>query len=246
MVARHLVRSLGLLVALTALTVSCGGAVYTTGPASGDSGSADTGSIDASPGDGGPHDSGGTEGSVPDASGGDSSAPWSPVCPDTQPATGSSCSTENVQCEYGDSWWSVSCDPVVQCQSGHWGTFQPSFEPCSAKPGPNSAQCPSTYAAVSQGSSCTDTSLSCVYEQGECSCQMPLGGPVQIDGGSAYWGCEPGQGCPFPRPRIGAACSDEGTSCTYEACSYAQTCQGGAWQGQEEACATPGGGTGSP
>jgi hypothetical protein len=101
---------------------------------------------------------------------------------------------------------------------------------------PNTAACPTDYASVPQGSACSTDGLSCIYEQGECSCQVPLGGPVQIDGGTGYWGCVPEQGCPFPRARLGSACSGD-AMCTYEACSYAQNCQGGVWQAQQEACA---------
>ena len=125
------------------------------------------------------------------------------------------------------------------------GYYQPSFEACTPKPGPNSASCPATYASVPLGASCAATGLSCTYGQGLCSCQEPLGGPIQIDSGTGphgYWGCVPEQGCPFPRPRLGSACASVGLYCTYEACSYAQTCQGGVWQGQSEACAVPGGG----
>ena len=160
------------------------------------------------------------------------------------PATGSSCSDEDVQCEYGNAWWSVSCDTVTQCQGGLWTTFQPSFDPCSAMPGPNEPSCPTDYAAVPQGSACSTNGLSCVYPLGECQCQVPLEGPVEIDGGTGYWGCVPEQGCPFPRPRLGSPCHGN-TMCTYETCSYAQTCQDGVWQAQQEACAgTAGGGPG--
>jgi hypothetical protein len=194
-------------------------------------------------------DAGGSDsGGGSDGGGGtDSSPPLSAGCPTAVPSTGSSCTNEGLQCEYGDSWWSVSCDPVVQCNGGQWSTYKPSFEPCSPQPGPNAASCPSDYASVPQGSACTTTGLSCVYAQGECSCQVPLEGPVLIDGGSGYWGCVPEQGCPFPRPPLGSACTNpSGTEsdCTYEACAYAQTCQNGAWVALEEACAGTGGGGG--
>jgi hypothetical protein len=66
---------------------------------------------------------------------------------------------------------------------------------------------------------------------------VPIGGPVQIDGGTPDWGCVPEQGCPFPRPLLGVACNSPGQTCTYEACSYGETCQNGAWQADEEGCA---------
>jgi len=222
--------------ALAGVTSGCGGSVFTGAQAGGDSGTQDSGSSD---GGGGPDGNGG-----PDGGGGDASMPWSPVCPVGQPTVGAACSPENVQCEYGDSWWSVSCDLVTQCQGGQWATFQPSFEPCSAKPGPNDKSCPADFASVPQGTQCATTGLSCVYTQGECACQVPLGGPVEIDGGIGDWGCVPEQGCPFPRPRLGSACQGN-TTCTYEACAYAQSCMGGVWQAQPEACAgTAGGGPG--
>jgi hypothetical protein len=224
--------------ALAAVTLGCGGSVFTGAPGGGDSGTSD----------GSAHDSGpASDGGVPDASGpdgfgDDSSTPWSPVCPETLPAAGTSCSKENVQCEYGSAWWSVACDQVMQCQSGQWTSYKPSFEPCSAQPGPNAASCPADFASVPQGSTCSTTGVSCIYEQGQCACQVPLEGPVEIDGGSGYWGCVPEAGCPFPRARLGTTCSSAQSDCTYEACSYAQTCQDGVWQAEEEACAGAAGG----
>ena len=222
-------------VALAGLTLGCGGAVYTADPGGGDSGAGDAAAQDSGPG---PADGGGG----PDGSGGDSSTPWSPECPAGLPATGTACSKENLQCEYGSAWWSVSCDPVVQCQGGLWAAYKPSFDPCSARPGANPPSCPADFASVSQGSACATNGVSCIYAQGLCACQVPLGGPIPIDGGTGYWGCAPEQGCPFPRARIGTACTHDGMNCTYEECSYAQTCQGGVWQGLEEACAQGAGG----
>ena len=118
----------------------------------------------------------------------------------------------------------------------------PSFEPCQPQPGPNGAACPSDYAAVPQGSPCATDGLSCIYTEGECGCQVPLGGPVEIDGGTGYWSCVPEQGCPFPRARLGTACTSTQSDCTYEQCSYAQACQDGVWQAEEEACAGAAGG----
>jgi hypothetical protein len=218
--------------ALAGITPGCGGSVFTGASGGGDSGTPEGGAGDAGPG---PSDGGGG----PDGGGVDGSPPWSPVCPASLPASGSSCAGQDVQCEYGDAWWSVSCDSVAQCQGGQWTTFQPSFEPCSAKPGPNAASCPADFASVPQGAACATNGLSCIYDQGECSCEVPLEGPVEIDGGTGYWGCVPEQGCPFPRPRLGSPCHGN-MSCTYEECSYAQTCQGGVWQAEEEACAGTG------
>jgi hypothetical protein len=233
------VASIAPLAAAACLLVGCGGAVYTTSPGSSDSGTADGGGRDATPL---PDDA-----SAPDGSGDDSSSPWSPVCPATLPAAGTACSQETLQCEYGSAWWSVSCDTVMQCQSGQWTAFKPSYEPCSAKPGPNPATCPPDYASVPQGATCSMNGLTCIYDQAACACQVLLGGPVQLDGGTAEWECLPAeQGCPFPRARVGTACPNEGTVCSYEECSYGQMCQNGVWQAELEGCALAGGGPGGP
>jgi hypothetical protein len=217
-----------------AFVLGCGGAVFTQGesPGGDDGGTADSGAHDSGPG---PSDSGPAPDSpVPIDSG---PGPWSLVCPGTTPAIGAACNTETVQCEYGDSWWNISCDTVVQCVNTQWTSYKPSFSPCTPAPGPNPSSCPTDYASVSQGSACSTNGLSCYYPQGVCACQVPLGGPVQLDGGTGYWGCVPEPGCPWPRPRLGSTCHLEGTSCTYEACAYAQQCINGMWQAQLEACA---------
>lgn len=210
---------------LASVTLGCGGAVSGPLAGSGDSGAPETSTHD-------------------DASSNDASPPLSSACPTALPATGTACTHENVQCEYGSAWWSVSCDSVVQCQSGVWTPFEPSYEPCSPEPGPNPASCPSNYAAVPQGE-CTMRGLTCVYPQGECACQVLLGGPVEIDGGTADWECVPGQGCPFPRPPLGSSCNGEGIDCTYEECSYGETCTNGLWEALEEGCAGAAGGEGA-
>ena len=227
--------------ALGILLADCGGTVETIGQGPGDdtgdsgpaqdSGGQDTGTLDAQPGrDGSPVD------------GGRLDSPLSPLCPPTGPAPGSACTDETLQCEYGGAWWSVACDDVLQCQSGLWTVFHPSYDPCSPAPGPNPSSC-ADYTTLSQGGSCDVQGTSCYFSQGVCSCQAPLGGPVQIDAGNdAYWGCLPGSGCPWPRPMLGSACATEGTSCTYEECSYGQSCQNGIWQGDLEGCAGAQGG----
>lgn len=231
---------------LASLAVGCGGSVFTSGDTGGgdgggggsSSGGGDGGgSHDAGPG---PSDGGGGGHDAP--SGNDSGPGWSPVCPATIPTIGSTCTQETVQCEYGKAWWNVSCDQVVQCDNGRWAGYQATFEPCTPEPGPNSSACPADFAAVQQGSACTDTSLSCQYSQGTCACQVPLGGPILLDGGGGSWGCTPEPGCPVPRPRLGSACSLEGTTCTYEECAYGQTCINGTWQSQPEGCAEAAGG----
>jgi hypothetical protein len=216
-----------------ALVLGCGGAVFSPGASPGDDGGGtqDAGTHDSGPG---PSDSG----PAPDSPAIDAGpGPWSPVCPATPPALGSACTQQTVQCEYGDAWWNVSCDTVVECENAQWTSYQPSFGPCTPSPGANAPTCPPDYASVKQGSACPATGVSCYYTQGECSCDVPLAGPIPLDGGTGYWGCVPEPGCPWPRPRLGSACSLEGTSCTYEECAYSQLCVNGTWQAQAEACA---------
>ncbi|HEY1696620.1 MAG TPA: hypothetical protein VGG39_30875 [Polyangiaceae bacterium] len=222
--------------------LGCGGA-FAPRDANGDAGD-DAGGHDAGPtGDASPDPDGGGG----DASNDASPAPWSSVCPASLPAIGSACSLENVECEYGSAWWSISCDAVVQCSAGAWTKEQPSYTPCSAQPGPNAPSCPATYASVPTGTSCDATGLRCVYGQGLCTCDVPLGGPILIDGGTGSWGCVPENGCPFPRPRLGSPCdgSSATSTCTYEECSYGQSCQDGAWVAEEEGCAGAGASAGA-
>jgi hypothetical protein len=224
-------RTISVLAAAAGLTMACGPAFVPLDPA-GDSGTSD--SAFRSEG-GGPPDGGGRDAPV----GSDSSSPWSPVCPATAPTPGSACTHQTVQCEYGTASWNVACDVVFQCENDVWTEITPSYESCTPQPGPNPTACPSGYAAVPQGAACAG-SMPCSYPEAVCSCQYPLGGPPppSPDGGvSGYWGCAPEPGCPMPRPRLGSACSIEGTSCTYEACAYGQTCVNGTWQSQPLACA---------
>jgi hypothetical protein len=165
------------------------------------------------------------------------------VCPAALPTLGASCETEGLEREYGAASWNVSCDTVVECEGGKWSTDQPSLGPCTPKPGPNSAACPASYSSVPLGASCDSQLLSCAYDEGVCVCQGEFEVPPALpDGGASaptYWACNPGQGCPFPRPPLGTSCAHEAISCQYVACTYAQSCTGGVWHGVEDGCAQP-------
>jgi hypothetical protein len=172
------------------------------------------------------------------APGDDATQPWSPVCPVTAPAVGTVCTKEGITCEYGQMQYDVACDTVLQCGGGTWSKFD-TFMTCTPD-APNAAACPSTLTAVPQGGSCAPNGLSCAYPEGVCSC-APQIGPVEfIDGGQGpTWTCNPGPGCPMPRPRLGSPCTGN-TSCSYESCAYGQSCQDGAWLAEEEGCAEAG------
>ena len=66
--------------------------------------------------------------------------PWSPLCPETSPTIGSGCAG-SLWCEYGEAWWDIACDTVIECVNGQWidgelpGT-------CFPEPGPNAPACP--------------------------------------------------------------------------------------------------------
>jgi hypothetical protein len=230
--------AIGFSVALAGFAFGCGGATDAEALADKDSGPQEGGLQDSGSPEGGPRDGDVFDAAPsPDATGDETPAPWSPLCPDALPSTGSACALpEGTQCEYGSAWWSVACDAVVKCASGQWAT-QLSGDTCSPEPGPNAASCPADFASVPQGSACPTKALACIYAQGACSCQAGPG--PSIDGGTANWSCLPEPGCPFPRPRIGTACNQG--SCTYSTCEFLENCDNGTWQGQEEACAQGGG-----
>jgi hypothetical protein len=217
----------------------------------GEGGPLDAGANDsASPtsdGGGGSDASGGQDGSLDgtgpssDSGGGDAPS-WSPSCPADLPAIGTQCTHLSLQCEYGSAWWSISCDSVVQCVQGTWSVYDPSSEACTGQPG-TPPGCPGSYSLVVQGGACATHGLACGYAQGECWCQVPQGSN-QLDAG-ADWICLPGPNCPVPRPRVGAACSGDPTGgstspCSYETCTYAEICQNGVWQAEQEGCAVAG------
>lgn len=207
-------------------TLACTGQVFDEGKPTGD----DAG--DASPGDASP---------APDGSPTRDASPPSGPCPAQAPALGSACADEDLQCEYGQSEY-PACDTVVQCSSGSWQSY-PMGGVC---PAPNPSSCPPTMAAAN-GSSCDPGpygATSCFYPTGGCYCGS-LGGPIPIEPDGGYppqtWFCDdPGPGCPLPRPRIGSTCTDEGVSCQYLQCNFAQSCTGGVWVSQPEGCAVAG------
>jgi hypothetical protein len=199
------------------ITVGCGG--KTNGDHAADSASS----------------SGGSSDNGPDGAWGqpDGSGPWSPVCPATQPALGASCSANSVMCEYGDAWWSVACDQVVLCQDGRWVVGGAGQNTCLPQPQPNSPACPSNVEIIPNGSTCSQPSLECYYGQGvQCECHPP----IDDAGGPPNWVCVPESGCPSSRPRLGAACTGQPSTCTYQPCVFEEVCIGGIWQAGNPGC----------
>lgn len=184
------------------------------------------------PGDGGSGD---------DAS---SDAGPSGACPPQPPTVGGKCSPLNFfgpfACEYGSSS-NRTCNIVAICEdSGKWSVSPPASG-CGEK---NPPQCPSTYASVPRGQSCSDAyPLACNYPEGFCSCTPGAGGPVPLDAAAAAtWHCDVPSDtkCPEPRAKLGSPCSTPNLSCDYGACIWpsgtAMACENGYWQQTHVPC----------
>jgi len=174
-------------------------------------------------------DAAGTAGRTADAADGDSwgtspdGGPWSPLCPEQPPVLQTKCAQPGLSCEYGNAWWNVSCDTIVDCAGGEWFTGAAGHSPCLPAPGPNSASCPADP-STAVGGGCPSDGLTCYYGQGSlCQCG-PWGGDAGLT-----WACFPGGGCPSARPRLGSPCTSTAT-CTYAPCDYAESCVDGVWQ----------------
>jgi hypothetical protein len=175
---------------------------------------------------GGGTDSGtGADGGTGSDSGGDSGG--GAICPATPPASGSMCSPQGLQCEYGTSP-DPGCNMLAGCTASGWEYALGGN--CTM------GQCASSYGSVPVNQNCAgDNGLVCGYAQGTCTCSY--GAPPHVNG--PVWQCFPAaDGCPSPRPDIGTACSDPGKSCDYGACQggIALQCTGGVWQEQMTAC----------
>ena len=137
----------------------------------------------------------------------------------------------------------ISCDVVLACTAGAW-TRDTDFSSSACQlDAPNSSSCPNTYVALaaSPAGSCSVDNLRCEYPDHVCVCARSLGGPVELVDAGETWSCNPGTGCPMPRPRLGATCAINNQACTYQSCDFEETCLNGYWNGQEAACATAGG-----
>jgi hypothetical protein len=226
--------------------VGCGEAFVAEGPTDGSSDGSRQGGGDASldaPADSGTDTPVATDGGSDVAS--DAGPPWSPICPTDQPKVGSTCVAAGAVCEYpigAKLEYDVSCDLVLECTKAVW-TRDTEFNTTTCELDlPNSSSCPLTYTALtaSPDEGCSDDNLRCEYADHVCVCSHPLGGPIEIIDAGETWSCNPGAGCPLPRPRLGATCSTANQVCTYVTCEFQETCLDGSWQGEAAACATAG------
>jgi hypothetical protein len=143
-------------------------------------------------------------------------------------AVRSSCSGD-VECEYGSDP-DVACDAVATCMSGAWSVKPAPSPACSTTSTPG---CPSTYAALSQETTCSSVGASCFYPEARCGCSTHC---EMFGRDMPFWCCPdapPGAGCPSPRPRLGSPCAlMDGGVCDYGGCSgnVMLICTGGVWQ----------------
>jgi hypothetical protein len=154
-------------------------------------------------------------------------------CPTSRPPTGRPCGT-SLTCEYGSDP-EVSCDTLLGCLDGGWSiTSEPEEAGCGRT---NSASCPATFSAITEGTPCSAYGTECYFPEARCWCDTGLGGmplawdcdiaTTQTDSGFFI----PDGGCPEPRPRLGTPCSasDVGLSCEYGNSCWALRCPSGAW-----------------
>ncbi|CAN5128601.1 hypothetical protein BH09MYX1_BH09MYX1_50800 [soil metagenome] len=195
---------------------------------------------------------GGSTVTVPETDAGDAAAQDSAVndsgkkspCPAEPPTAGATCGGGGgllpaFECEYGSSP-NRTCNLIATCDdSGTWSVSSPA-PGCGTK---NPVKCPSTYASVPQGQSCSEAfPTDCTYPEGVCSCR-PDSGPVPLDAAaSATWRCDlPSDGtCPKPRPKLGSTCATPNQLCDYGACDLpggtAMKCESGYWKLTDVPC----------
>lgn len=151
-------------------------------------------------------------------------------CPKNQPTQGAACSLATLQCEYGSDP-RVSCNVVATCNSSHQWMVVATDLFCSTDGG---AACPAKQADVPVGQSCSPLNLLCEYPDGLCGC-------TRIAHQYDRWVCDkPNPQCPYPRPRLGTACTQDQQSCDYGSCTalggIVEKCVGGTWHQENFGC----------
>lgn len=188
--------------------------------------------------------------------GGADSSPLPPDCPATVPAEGTSCSKDQILCEYGSDY-DPRCNTQRVCSTGTWASpvgfgGRPTCPSTPPTVGPNPAACAPTRASVPVGAACSGGD-SCAYDGSTCFCgrfcpNYPIRQP-DCDGGTTVgccdakvqWNCFDGPAfCPQPRPRVGSACAKDGESCAVSSpveCGQATiVCKGGVWTLNDFGC----------
>ena len=222
---------------VTALTAD-GGAAGSGGAG----GHANTGAAGAGAGTNG--GAGSVQDGGADAAGGatnvDAAMEHAPGCPANPAAPSGPCTPSQV-CEYRASDARPTCVTQLNCYASG-ASAQPSWHitPPDATCGTRPTSCPSTYAAVIQGTLCSvEGTAACDYDQGRCSCLPCSSTTTGAVGTQGVWSCRAwdsgGQGCPTVSPLAGTACATPNQFCTYGGlCSISVgddlECTGGVWQ----------------
>jgi hypothetical protein len=200
-----------------ALTVGCGGSFVATGDNDGSTPGSDAGS-----------DGGGS----PDTGSNDTGSPDSgpTFCPAKPPTKGGKCSPDGIECEYGSNP-NADCNELFDCTGSGWTNATPKLA-CAPQ-----SDCPASYASITGHKTCpaSELDLTCAYPLGTCICSD---GELPVSGGP-FWNCVPATAtCPSPRPKLGSACTEDGTTCDYGACEggTAIECKAGYWQMAEFGC----------
>ncbi len=220
---------------------ACGGATFSGGTGA-DGGSGGSGSGGSGSGSGGSSSggggsgsssggagssSGGAGGSSSGGAGSSSSGGGTSPCPSSAPAAGASCPSVALECEFGSDP-NPECNVIARCTASGWSSTPPGGT-CGT------GTCPASYADVPKSTVCKPAGLDCAYAEGQCNCSQS--GPVAML--NPEWICaSPGNGCPEPRPRVGASCTAAGLSCDYGACSggVAVECKDGVWVEENVPC----------
>ncbi len=147
-------------------------------------------------------------------------------CPVTEPMNGGACSTQDLQCSYGEGAFPM-CRHRYRCDMGQWvqlGGFCQQ-EPVACAPSP-----PEGTACPGQGSYCLDSTKLCM---------CPVCGGAGCPPEPWVWSCSapPATGCPALVPNEGTACNDPSLACEYGImCNeYAHAkCTNGTWKWDPE------------
>ena len=197
--------------------------------------------IDAGPGvDGGPGADGGPRvdaGPAVDA-GPRADLGVSSACPAVAPNDAMTCTTDGLECEYGNDP-RYACRTYASCTAGAWLVTLPTGG-CDPIP---PVTCPATRADAA-GALCTPVDAYCSYDGLNCHCTNCTLYPVVRCEGPLAWVCDAPSAvpsCPPARPRLGDSCGlANGTSCEY-GCEGGQSreCRDGSWVSSSSAGGCP-------
>jgi hypothetical protein len=163
-----------------------------------------------------------------------------PQCPELEPESGESCSTQGLVCSYGDAPV-AQCRHAYTCDAGGWAldTSPMSFRPCLALP---EGYCPAAPAPM-QACTVATPGIPCTYDALSCLCMARDPYP----GAPGTWACygpPENVACPATLPNLGEGCESNGTACDYafDGCTADPNsslfCYEGAWeQGEGYNCA---------